>query len=293
MSESARAHLAMLTFSLLVSLSFFWGHIVAPDIDPGALMAARFALAGLVIWGFLRAFGMRPIWHAPWRFLLTGGAMALYFITMFEALRLTTAVSTAAVFTLTPIWAAGFGLVILGQRTGPGVLIALAIGAAGALWVIFRADLAALMAFQIGRGEAIFMIGVLAHGAVPALIKKTCSDISPLHSTFGTVCGAFVVTAIYAAPAVASTSWLALRAEVWGVLLYLVVFATAATFFLMQYASTRLPGPKVMAYTFLVPSWVLFWEIATRDEWPALGVALGVGGTILALLLLLRGAASE
>ena len=34
------------------------------------------------------------------------------------------------------------------------------------------------------------------------------------------------------------------------------------TFVLLQFATLRLPSAKVMAYTYLVPSWVILWELA-------------------------------
>ena len=46
-----------------------------------------------------------------------------------------------------------------------------------------------------------------------------------------------------------------------SVLLYLVVFASAATLVLLQFASMRLPAAKVMAYTYLTPTWVIAWEM--------------------------------
>lgn len=286
--EERRGHLAMLAFSALVSLSFFFGQFIARDIDPGALMALRFALAALVLWPLLVALGGAPVWRRFWRFGLIGGCMAFYFITMFEALRLTTAVSTAAVFTLTPLMAAGISLLLLRQSTSFYVLAALAIGGAGALWVIFRADLAALLRFEIGPGEALFALGAFAHGAVPALVRKTCSDVTPLQSTLAACIGAFAVTLVYAAPALLETSWSSLPPRVWAVLVYLALVTTAVTFFLLQYASARLPGPKVMAYTYLVPSWVVFWDVLARGQWPAPALMWGIGGTILALVLLLR-----
>jgi len=278
----------MLGFSILVSLSFFFGQFIAHDIDPAVLMTLRFAVAGLVLWGLLWATGAAPVWRGFWRFLLIGGCMAIYFITMFEALRRTSAVSAAAVFTLTPLIATGFGLLLLRQRTGPYVMVALCIGALGALWVIFRADLDALLRFRIGPGEAIFTIGAVAHAAVPALIRKLCYDISPLQSSLGASLGALVVTGVYAAPDMLTTPWATLPLQVWLVLIYLAVVTTAVTFFLLQFASTRLPGPKVMAYTYLVPSWVVLSEIVLRGSWPAPALSWGIGGTILALVLLLR-----
>ena len=55
------------------------------------------------------------------------------------------------------------GCTCLRQVTTPRMALALSIGAAGALWVIFRADLAALLAFDVGRGEVIFFWGCVAH----------------------------------------------------------------------------------------------------------------------------------
>ena len=43
-----------------------------------------------------------------------------------------------------------------------------------------------------------------------------------------------------------------------------------------------------MAYTYLVPTWVLVWEFAQGRALPPPLVAVGVGLTILALALLLR-----
>jgi hypothetical protein len=43
-----------------------------------------------------------------------------------------------------------------------------------------------------------------------------------------------------------------------------------------------------MAYTYLVPSWVILWELALHGGLPPALVAVGVGLTIAALLLLLK-----
>ena len=60
------------------------------------------------------------------------------------------------------------------------------------------------------------------------------------------------------------------------------------TFVLLQFASLRLPAAKVMAYTYLVPSWVILWEIALGRSAPPAMILVGVGLTVVAVLLLLR-----
>jgi drug/metabolite transporter (DMT)-like permease len=56
----------------------------------------------------------------------------------------------------------------------------------------------------------------------------------------------------------------------------------------MQFATLRLPSAKVMAYTYLTPTWVILWEIALGNDVPTLLTLGGVVLTIWALVLLLR-----
>ncbi|MGP1356712.1 MAG: EamA family transporter, partial [Roseicyclus sp.] len=82
--------------------------------------------------------------------------------------------------------------------------------------------------------------------------------------------------------------WAGLRPLVWVTLVYVALIASSTTVFLVQYASMRLPSSKVMAYTYLTPSWVLIWELALGQPVPPALVLLGVALSIAALALLLR-----
>ena len=141
--------------------SFSLGAQAANEIAPAALNAARFWLAAGIIGAAVLATGGVPrmAWRAPWRYALLGGLFAIYFVLMFEGLKTAPPVSAAAVFTLTPVMAGGFGWLLLRQITTPRMALALSIGAAGALWVIFRADWSALVAFEVGRGEVVYFFG--------------------------------------------------------------------------------------------------------------------------------------
>ena len=169
---------------------------------------------------------------------------------------------------------------------------ALTIGAIGAIWVIFRADLDAVRRFEVGRGEALFTLGALAHALVPSLSRKLAHDMKPLQTSIGSVMGALIVAGIYGFRDVVSTDYAALSSTVWLVIAYLAIVTTAGTFFLVQYASQRLPAGKVMAYTYLVPSWVVMWEFLFNGATQPLALMAGVVATLLALVMLLRGEAS-
>lgn len=289
-TEAQKGHLAMLAFSALVAGSFSLGSMAAPFVDPAALTTLRFVIAGglvgVVAWatGRMTAHAAR----APWRYLVLGGLLAAYFVLMFEGLKTAAPVSAAAVFTLTPLMAAVFGWFLLRQRLTRRMGVALALGALGAVWVIFRADWHAIMSLQIGRGEMIYFWGCLAHAIYAPMVRKLNRGEPAVVFTFGMMVAGCSLLALWSLPALLATDWAALPGIVWITLLYVSVFASALTFVLLQYASLRLPAAKVMAYTYLTPSWVILWEIALHRDAPPLMVLAGVGLTMLALWLLLE-----
>ncbi|MEP3917236.1 DMT family transporter [Ascidiaceihabitans sp.] len=290
LTPSQQGHLAMLCFSMLVAGSFSLGAMAANEIAPGALNAVRFAIAGLVIGIAVLASGTltRAAFQAPWRYVVLGALFGTYFVLMFEGLKTAPPVSAAAVFTLIPIMSAGFGYVLLRQITTPRMALALAIGGAGALWVIFKADLRALMAFEIGRGEMIYFAGCVAHAIYTPMIRKLNRGEPAVVFSFGVLVAGCVLLTVYGWSDLRQTDWGALPPIVWITILYVSVCASAATFVLLQFASLRLPSAKVMAYTYLTPSWVILWEIALGNGVPVIWVLGGVILTVVALSLLLR-----
>ena len=290
MRPDIQGHLAMLTFSALVAGSFSLGSMSANMISPAALNAARFVIASVVIGvAVVATTGVKPqALRAPWRYFVLGGLFAVYFVLMFEGLKTARPISAAAVFTLTPIIAAGFGWVLLRQVTTGRMALALAIGAVGALWVIFRADLAALRRFEIGRGEAVYFIGCVSHALYTPMVRKLNRGEPAVVFTLGTLFAGGTLLFVYGWRDVLGTDWLTLPAIVWITIFYVSIFASAATFVLLQFASLRLPSAKVMAYTYLTPSWVILWEIGLGNGAPSALVFGGVALTILALYLLLK-----
>jgi drug/metabolite transporter (DMT)-like permease len=171
--------------------------------------------------------------------------------------------------------------------------LALTIGATGALWVIFRADWAAFRAFQIGEGEVIFFWGCLAHAIYTPMVRKLNRGEPAVVFTFGTLLAGCLILTVFGWSDIRATDWANLSALVWGSLLYLALFTTALSFVLVQFATLRLPSAKVMAYTYLIPSWVILWEVALGQSAPATLVFVGAALTVVALVLLLKSERSE
>jgi len=290
MSDAMRGHLAMLVFSGLIAGSFALGSMAAPHIAPTALNSVRFTLASCLVAAVAAGtVGIcREALRAPWRYLVLGASMGLYFVLMFEGLKTAPPVSAAAVFTLTPILSGVFGFLLLRQIMTPRMSVALSIGAVGALWVIFRADWRAVGAFEVGRGEIVYFWGCVAHAAYIPLVRKLNRGEPAVVFSLGAMAAAALLITLAGWRDIVATDWAALPVIVWVTIGYTTIFATALSFILVQYASLRLPSAKVMAYTYLTPSWVILWQAALGQGVPRVLVMAGVALTAVALFLLLR-----
>ncbi|MDR6757575.1 drug/metabolite transporter (DMT)-like permease [Mycoplana sp. BE70] len=288
--ERFLGHLAMLLFSVLIAGSFSFGRLATQHMDAGPLMLWRYLLTMLVM--AVLAFG---IFRAPfalpretWRFLVLGGLIAFYMLTMFIALEFTDPISTGAVFTLMPLLSAGFALLFLGQRTRSGVLIALVIAAIGAVWVIFRGEIDAMLSFDVGRGEIIFFIGVAAHAAYVPLLRKYGRGENPFAFGFWVTVASTLCLLPFGARELAATDFATLPLVVYGAVAYLAVMTTAVTFLLLQYASMRLPAPKVLGYGYLTPSFIIVLEGLLGHGWPHAAVFAGALVTACGLVAMAR-----
>ncbi|MGP6087602.1 DMT family transporter [Antarctobacter jejuensis] len=290
MTEAGRGHLAMLCFAMLVSGSFSLGGLAAPHIDPAVLNAVRFVIAGLVLWVWALATGKvnRALFAAPWRYFVLAGLFVLYFVTMFEGLKTAEPVSMAAVFTLNPALTAVFGYFVVKQVTTPRMALAIVVGGIGALWVIFDADISALMRFEIGRGEAIYFWGCIAHALYAPMLRRLSRGESGIAFNAGILTAGSVILCLWAGQDLLAMDWAALPAIVWWTILYVALAATGVTFVILRYATLRLPAAKVMAYTYIVPSCVILWELALGQGVPTLMVLPGVALTAASLLMLLK-----
>ncbi len=281
-------HLAMMLFAALIAGSFSIGHLAIPHIGPAALNAVRFIIACVIL-----GFGILVILRRAPRFppnllhmLILGILMAAYFILMFSALKITSPVSTGAVFTLVPFMSALFGWMFLGQITRPTVFVSLIIAAIGSIWMIFRGDINALLSFDVGRGELIFFVGCACHAAYAPLVKKYNPGMPVVEFTFWTLVSIAICLIIYGFDEIRNTAWLELPQIVWWAIAYLSVFATAITFFLVQFASMRLHATKVLSYGYMTPGVIIMIEGLIGHGWASRSVGLGALITIAGLIFL-------
>jgi len=109
---------------------------------------------------------------------------------------------------------------------------------------------------------------------------------APLAFVFWAAVATFGFILVPAAPRLATVDFLSLPPIVWVAVLYLSVIATAVTFFLLQYASMRLPASKVLAYGYLTPSFIIVIEGLIGHGWASASVFLGALVTACGLVVM-------
>ena len=285
----ASGHMAMLLFSLLVSGSFVLGSIIANLISPDLVTFLRFLIAFIAIaililyqskFCFLKYLSIG-------RSLILGALISIYFITMFEGLKTASSTSMAVVFTLTPLLAGFFDLIFSNRVMSRKVWITVVVAAIGALWIIFDGNNQNFINFKVGYGEKLFFIGCICHALYAALIPKFNNGEPAIIQTFGTLISGIIILGLFSNKEIIYYSWIDFPVIVLLTILYLAIFATAASFFLIQYSAVRLSSIKVMAYTYAVPIWVVLLQIIFLQQLPNTITFVGAFVILVSLLILL------
>ena len=285
----ASGHMAMLLFSLLVSGSFVLGSIIANLISPDLVTFLRFLIAFIAIaililyqskFCFLKYLSIG-------RSLILGALISIYFITMFEGLKTASSTSMAVVFTLTPLLAGFFDLIFSNRVMSRKVWITVIVAAIGALWIIFDGNIQNFINFKVGYGEKLFFIGCICHALYAALIPKFNNGEPAIIQTFGTLISGIIILGLFSNKEIIYYSWIDFPVIVLLTILYLAIFATAASFFLIQYSAVRLSSIKVMAYTYAVPIWVVLLQIIFLQQLPNTITFVGAFVILVSLLILL------
>jgi drug/metabolite transporter (DMT)-like permease len=252
---------------------------------PTAVIAAwRLALASLILLPvFLatgRGRGMSPRQVGPC--VLAGLFLSLHFLLWIESLKLTTVASSVVLVTTSPIFAAVFGWIALGEVIGRRTLAAIGCCLVGSL-VIGRGDFHVEAATL--RGDLYALGGAAAFGSYFVLGRW-------MRRTVGFI--PYVFTA-YSASAVMLIAWaLVTRHQLTGFApanyLWLLLLALGPQAFghsSLNWALGHLPAPKVAISVLGEPigSALLAWLIFHEVPGPALlaGGALILYGVYLAL----------
>ncbi|MDP6588536.1 MAG: DMT family transporter [Alphaproteobacteria bacterium] len=284
-------HAITLLANLTVSTSFPIGREIAHALEPGVLMLLRFAVAALIMGAYVHfRYGLAwPGWGAIWRYAAIALTVVIFFWCMFESLRYTSALNTSALYTTVPVLSAIYAFFIAGERLGRYRFAALAVGLVGALWIIFRGDPVRLLALDLNKGDLIFLAGCVVFGFYGVFIKRFHRGEPTAIMTFWVLLFSAILYLAIAGKDLAASPWAETELSVYGMVAFLAVVSTVITFFMFQYAATRIGPTRVQAYSYFIPAFVLVVDWAIGRGLPSLMTLPGVAIVLVASLVIQRG----
>lgn len=281
-------HGLMLCATILVATSFPVAAAITGSLDSAVLTFIRFALATLLFAPFV-AYAHQLTLPDKWdllRYSTLSLLLVTFFWCMFVSLRLTSPLNTAAIFSINPVITSVFAVIILREKMPHAARIALPIGMFGAVWVVFRGDIDAMISLDVGVGDLIFLAGTCALAGYSTLVKVLHRGEPMANMTFWVLFTGTIWLSVLVAPKLGGVEWSQIPVSVIFGVAYLSVFTTIVTFFLFQWSTTKIGPSRVAAYTFLNPGLVLLTSIALGGPLPQSAAWPGIFLTIAALVVL-------
>ncbi|WP_254276376.1 DMT family transporter [Halomonas sp. 3H] len=288
----AAAHLGMLLWAVLVGLSFPAVGLMS-ELPPLSLTALRFAIAcGALWWLARRSPTFLPSWRLLPLYALMGLCLAGFFGAMFWAAHHATALSMATLYVTVPLLAFLLGLGLRVERPGWRLPAVLSLGALGALGLAVAEAWQQGGRLRFGAGDAVFFLGCVSTALYPVLSKWGLATgrlpASAAVRTFWSLGAGGVLIGLLGLAVEPLGVLATMSARDLALLVYLGLFSSALTFWLMQRATAALTPGVVTAYGYLVPfvsMLLLFVQSPARIGWAWLPGSLTV---LVAMGLLMR-----
>ncbi len=256
--NSSSAHMGMLLWAAIVGMSFPAVGLMSEGLPPLLLTALRFAIASLALWPLVQRLPKEwPGIRGMALYTLMGVCLSLFFGTMFWAAHRTTAISMATLYVSVPLAAYFLGRMVGVEQKAGGLLAILALGAAGALTLALAEAGGKLGQLQFGFPEALYFIGCLATALYPVLSKwglqRGWLSKQPAVRTFWSLVVGSIMIGLLGLSLESPARLSAMTLPDMLLLVYLGIFSSGVTFWLMQRATLVLTPGVLTSYTYLIP----------------------------------------
>lgn len=251
------------TYFFLVMAALFWGGTfvagrqLAPLLDPYSAAFLRFLLAStlLLIWLYSQQRRLPAVSGRQWVALgLLGlSGVVAYNLFFFSGLRTVEAGRASLIIAANPVVIALASSWLFREHLGPIRILGVVISVFGAMVVIGRGDLPALLAEGVGTGEWLLLGCVLSWVAYTLIGKRILHGMSSLVA----VCYSSLIGTLLLGVAVFSRGGIPVVAlaepEVWLYIAYLAVFGTVLAFVWFYKGVHALGATRAGQFINLVP----------------------------------------
>lgn len=207
---------------------------------------------------------------------------------MFIALRHTSTISTSAIFALMPFSTLILDSLFFNKKSKTLIWLALGLSSFGALFIVFDGSIHNALNFKLDYGELIFLIGTIVYSTYALFQPRLNNGENLLITTFGVLTAGTVILGLTLVIQDKNFTPDTIPIGLIFLVIYLAIFASIGTILCLNYASNKIPGTNVMAYSLLIPFWVLLVESFAKDGLAPAYTYIGIVPIGLGLLILYR-----
>ena len=286
--SSLRYHLLLLVSTIIIAGSFTSAQILSAGVDSTSLALMRFCLAALILSPFIlyRKERRRIFIRVLPKGLIISFFYSAFFLLMFQSLKTTTTLNTGTLYTLVPFLTAVAGIFIFRDKIRPGTLLVYVISTVGTLWVISRGDIDVLLHLNINHGDLLFLLGSLSMVCFSLAMKLLYKGEEMLVFVFSTLLSGalWMGAALLLSGQMPDYSNMTLNMSFHMV--YLTVFATLLTSWILQITTVKLSPREVSAYIYLNPVFVALISMIFMSQTLPVSIYPGIVLSVLSTVLL-------
>ncbi|MEF3135685.1 DMT family transporter [Rhizobium sp. 268] len=282
MSRQVQGYVYLALAMLTVGSTVIASKLIASGLPPFTAIALRFALAFPVLLVLMRASGVRlPKLSRHDRLILVvqaGAGSVGYTTLLISGLSLSSAADAGVVIGTLPVVSAGISILLLRERPGRGLLLAVALATAGVLSIAVTPGAAGGSL----AGNLLIFCAVVCEGLFILLNKRLKADIPPLaQSTLMAGIG-FVVAVIPAAFAAPVTPDIPASAII--AVVYYALVPTVGGFLLWYAGAARVSGTEAALFTAVAPVCAVMLAFLILGEPIGLNQIAGIACVLAAVL---------
>ncbi|ARM89291.1 DMT superfamily inner membrane transporter protein [Rhizobium sp. CIAT894] len=282
MSRQVQGYLYLALAMLTVGSTVIASKLIASGLAPFSATALRFALACPILLLLMRATGTRlPKLAGHDRLILfvqAGAGSVGYTTLLISGLHLTSAADAGVIIGTLPVVSAVISILVLGERPGRALLLAVVLATAGVLSIAFTPE-ATGGSFA---GNVLIFLAVICEGLFILLNKRLRTEIPPLaQSTLMTGIGFIValIPAVFEMPLAHAVSPNAVAAVV-----YYALVPTVGGFLLWYAGAERVSGTEAALFTALAPVSAVMLAALILGEPVGLNQIAGIACVLAAVL---------
>jgi drug/metabolite transporter (DMT)-like permease len=260
MPKNIWAHIALLSVALIYGANFIIAKCVMPNpIQPTSFIALRVMGATVLFWITLRLSSggaskiVVPKREDWWRFLLCAIAgVATNQLLFFNGLALTSPVNASIIMTSNPILVMVMSALLLRQRITWIKVIGVALGAAGAITLLWLSNQDVSRTSSL-KGDVFILLNSISYAFYLVMVKPLMQKYRPLDIVAWTFLIAIALVFPFGGMGLKAVDWVSLDSWQWFCVGFVIVCTTFLTYLFNILAIHRLSPTIASSYIYLQP----------------------------------------